>query len=379
MIDTVKLMLAKQYIVMLDKSKFDPDIMNTSRRFFTYVQNPTASELKAGIYKPRLTLANRFNAFGRPEETLTVEFSAPKLLFGNNFEELTDGDFDKVITSLGARLKEMGVYVFDKLLETAPVSSIHYGKNIPLVDYSIPATYIRQLEHVDFNRWLDMSKTDYMNGGIGIKAHSNVHEIAFYDKRMELERAKLSPKRAYEKDNEIQLDLFKEYSVKKPFEVLRMEIRLGRRQKIRKTLADLGIIGTVNFKSVFKSAIAQTVLLSYLKKIEDEYPPLLSYRQNDATSFYTSLLANNPSIRRSTALKFTGARAMLKDLDMRGLRQILGKENKSFWYGFKSEMKSLLPIKEKSTFSLLRSSIEEYSPLRLVDFQDKMLNNVKYS
>jgi hypothetical protein len=37
-----------------------------------------------------------------------------------------------------------------------------------------------------------MSQTDYFNGGSGIKAHSNSHEIAFYDKVQDLKRAKIS-------------------------------------------------------------------------------------------------------------------------------------------------------------------------------------------
>ena len=69
---------------------------------------------------------------------LKIEFSAPKMLFGNNFDELTDSDFPNLLTKLKRTLKEMGVFILEDHLTSAPVSAIHFSKNIPLTDYTIP-------------------------------------------------------------------------------------------------------------------------------------------------------------------------------------------------------------------------------------------------
>ena len=72
MIDTVKLTLDKSMYNITDISKFQKEKMNAARGFFTLVQNPTKTELQNGIYKPRLTLAKRYNVAGIFEPTLSV-------------------------------------------------------------------------------------------------------------------------------------------------------------------------------------------------------------------------------------------------------------------------------------------------------------------
>ena len=252
---------------ILERDKFSPSASGLYDQTSGYhlggrgnmkcTQNPTPAELRAGIYKPRLTVTKRFNKFGSYDIPLKIEFSVPKLVFGNNFDELVDTDFEQTISILNSKLKEMGVYVFEQNLRSAPVSAVHYGKNIALTDYTTPYTYISQLRQVNFNAILDTSQTDYFNGGSGIKAHANTYEIAFYDKLQDLKKAKISPKRAYESDSHVQLGLFETITSKNPFEVLRMEIRLGKRQKIRQIFKQCNLDLEPTFENVFKLSVAQ--------------------------------------------------------------------------------------------------------------------------
>lgn len=70
------------------------------------VQNPTKEDERNGIYKPRLTYIRRWDGIdGR--YTLKIEFSVPKLLYSNNFDELSDSDFPLVIRALKERLLDM--------------------------------------------------------------------------------------------------------------------------------------------------------------------------------------------------------------------------------------------------------------------------------
>ena len=242
MIDTIVLTLRQNMFTIIDHDKFSPSTKGLydqtdyyrlgGRSNMVCKQNPTQSELKIGIYKPRLTITKRFNEYHQFEIMMKVEFSIPKLLFGNNFDEMDGTEFNKAVGLLQQKLKQMSVLVFEKFLINAPVSAIHYSKNIPLTDYSTPYSYLEKIYKTNINEKLDLNQTDFRNEGHSLKYRANSFEIAFYDKLKDLDKARISEKRAEEKDNAIQLNLFEKIKVKKPFEVLRMEARLNKKQKL---------------------------------------------------------------------------------------------------------------------------------------------------
>jgi len=79
---------------------------------------------------PRLTMFKRPSRSG-PVYQLAIEFSAPKLLFGNNFDELEDADFEALLNILQERLLELtGHRFFRRQLAMAEVGSWHPSKNI---------------------------------------------------------------------------------------------------------------------------------------------------------------------------------------------------------------------------------------------------------
>src|ERR1700755_2345509 len=109
MVDTVKLRFSEEQFVIKDGYNFGPS--KSERGIHRPVRNPSPSELRAGLYLPRLTLVRHpVRANGIVTE-LIVEFSAPKLLFGNNFAELADGDFEAVVEKLEQCLDYMGVTI----------------------------------------------------------------------------------------------------------------------------------------------------------------------------------------------------------------------------------------------------------------------------
>ena len=381
MIDTIVLTLNQGMFVVLERDRFTPsaNLLYSEVSGFNRLggranmkctQNPTPYELKIGKYKPRLTLTKRYSAERRFEITLKIEFSVPKLVFGNNFDELSESDFPVVIQKLRLGLRSMGVDAHDENLINAPVSAIHFGKNIPLTDYSIPRSYIAQLAKANYNKSFDMSQTDYFNGGTGMKAHSNSSEIAFYDKLDDLRKAKMSEKRAYEKDYGIQKGLFDNVNLKKPFEVLRMEIRLGKRQKIRQVLSSLGLSLEPTFKNLFSLALCQKVLLHYLVEIERNYPLIIYYDFSDPSHLFSSLIQNNPEMNLTKVLKYTALGLLVKQAGVSGFRAMTGMFGSRAWYELNKDMKQLKDMSEgRSVFGLLRENITNYKPLSRLDFQ----------
>ena len=390
MIDTIVLTLKQGMFTILDHTKFSPSTQGLydatagyyrlgGRSNITCKQNPTPNELKRGIYKPRLTVTKRINRERKFEIPLKIEFSIPKLIYGNNFDELTDNDFLDVIQKLREVLKQMGVYAYESSLTNAPVSSVHYSKNIALTDHTTPYTYIEPLTKLNINKRLDTNRTDFRNEGHSFKYRANSFEIVFYDKMMDLEKAKLSEKRTEEKDNALQLNLFDQLRQTKPLEVLRIEIRLNKRQKINQILKKIGKEVEPTFINLFNQDTAKRVLLHYLNEIEEAYPPLLIYQHDSPKKLFNSLIITNPTIGVSSALKMLGLKMLLNEVGVREFRQMTKQYGYSTWYSLNKEMKKLNKPAEVDTFSVLRQELNKFEPLHLLAFQDQMLNNDKYN
>jgi len=379
MLDTIKLMLSKDMFWVTDKTYFQKETQNALRGYFTLVQNPTKTELKNGIYKPRLTMTKRFNTTGRQEATLSIEFSAPKLLYGNNFDELTNNDFPLVVDKLKEVLKEMGIRVFRKLLLSAPVSAIHYSKNIPLTDGTTPHYLISKIKEANIQLPLDVNQTDYRNDGHSYKWHSNSYEVAFYDKLKDLEMANKSEKRAIESDNSIQLNLFETFKEKRRLEIMRMEVRLNKRQKIGQLFRTLGIQSVLTLENLFSSSIAQQVLLHYLGELESKRLPLFDYKPTSSKSLLADLVINNPNIGIRKTIQLFGLKQAFDSTSPRDLRNMFGKYGQRSWYRLVAEAKTVKLPTARSPLGIIRENLIRFEPLKLVDFQGTMLNNDKYN
>lgn len=388
MIDTIVLTLRQNMFTIIDHDKFSPSTKGLydqtnyyrlgSRSNMVCKQNPTQSELRVGIYKPRLTITKRFNEYHQFEIMMKVEFSIPKLLFGNNFDELDGSEFNRAVVLLKQKLKQMGVFAFEHFLINAPVSSIHYSKNIPLTDYSTPYSYLEKIYKTNINEKLDLNQTDFRNEGHSLKYRANSFEIAFYDKLKDLDKAKISEKRAEEEDNALQLNLFETIKIRKPFEVLRMEVRLNKKQKLIQILKRIGITYEPTFQSLFKRETAQKILLHYLDEIEQGYPSLLAYTE-EPKDFLTDFIINNPKTGLRKTIQMLGLRTILGKTGIREFREITKRYGNKSWYRLYAETKKIRSPKVVNPFAVLRNSLEDFKPLKLVDFQSNMLNNDKYN
>lgn len=387
MIDTIVLILKQGMFTIMEPDRFEPsarwlndDSISLGGRGYTpSKQNPTPTELKNGIYKPRLTLTKRMNRSRNYEITLKIEFSLPKLIYGNNFDELKDKDFELIIEKLRSILKDMGVMVFTVKLEEALVSAVHYSKNIPLTDGSTPYQYIKKIAEANIKLSLDVNQTDFRNDGHSLKWHANSYEVTFYDKLKDLKAAKISEKRAIERDNVIQLNLFDTLQERTPFEVLRMEVRLGTRQKIRQIIKSIGLDIEPTFKSLFRSQISQRILLCYLHEMESRRPALLDYQNNKPKELLADLIINNPTLGPKRTLQLFGLKQAMELVGMREIRVLFNKYTDRSWYRLIADANKIkLPV-AKDIFGIIRTHLTEFKPLKLVDFQNQMINNDKYN
>ena len=373
MIDTIVLILGPGMFAVTQ-----PDMFTSSARWVNAVhapfgiaskQNPTARELCAGLYKPRLTLTRRLDAQGVSAVSLKIELSLPKLLFGENFSELGTRDFQKVVQKLTEALGNMGVIVTPEVLDQATVAAVHYSKNIPLTDGTTPYHFINKIKDANIKLSLDVNQTDYRNDGHSYRWHCNSYEVIFYDKIKDLEAAKKSGKRAIEKDptslfelrrtgSTLQLPLFDRLRKKKKFEVLRMEVRLNKRDKIKRLFAALGIKSDLTLKGLFKTVIARKVLLHYLDELESKRPAMLDYRAANDKALLTALILNNPDLSSKQILNMFGLKRALESVSIRELRAMF---TKSTSRGFARLMGEATLVKvpvDSNVFGALRRRIK---------------------
>lgn len=382
MTDTVSITLSETDYKILDHNKFSPCtknlyeppyIMVTGRSPFKAINNPTKEDTMKYGYLPRLTLMKALRAGGFTI-FLKVEFSVPKLLYGNNFDEVEEPNFGDICWKLKNALYFMGVEVKDiKKLANANISTIHYSKNIILTDHSTPYTYIKEMQKINVNQWLDTNQTDFRNEGHSFKYRSNDYEVTIYDKLKDLQQAKKSDKKAIEKDNATQLSLFDTYEVKQPFEVLRIEVRIGSRKKLQQILKKYDLQGKErNFNDLFSKEVSKAVLLSTVDDMERNYPKILKTESDTLQKFTIDLQLNNPKLQYSQLLKLIGVKAIIQEVGIREFRKITSKYSNTQWYRLNKEMQALNYGKTNDIFKTVREAVEAFETIKLDNYKDKM-------
>lgn len=279
MIDTIKLMIPEGNFTIGDYELFTPSAKGFYEKPYhskkiKCIYNTPKQYLSKGIYNPKLTLANIWNSEQKRELTLFIEFSIPKLLFGNNFSEITDDDIEKVFNALQNNLKSLNIHINLESLKKSKVVAIHYSKNIELNSCS-SKFIVNILNNINVSKILDITKTDYKNDGIALRFHTNYYELAFYDKIADLRQSKISEKRAIEKDNVLQQGLLLNplFDLK---EVLRMELRLNNRKKIKIILEKCNLnTENINFENLLNKEFAKSMLRYYWSEYVSKSLPTL--------------------------------------------------------------------------------------------------------
>ena len=334
---------------------------------------------KNSSYKPRITLVSKLksqkNYKNKPEKNLKIELSLPKLLFGNNFEELQYKNRFEIFSKLVNVLKEMGITATIEAIANASVSAIHYSKNIPFTDGATPYHFINKIKQTNVKLSLDVNQTDYRNDGHCYKWHCNSYEIVFYDKIKDLEKSKTSEKRALEKENKIQLNLLnnlKKQKKLKKFEVFRMEIRLNKRQKIKQLFKKLNIKADLIFKKLFKPAISKKILLHYLDELENKRPILLDYKTSNEKALLADLIFNNPALGPKKILQIYGLKHALDVMNIGELRQMFSAYNKRSWDRLIADTNKIKLPKVESSFGVIRKHLEKFKPLKKSKYLSKI-------
>lgn len=334
MLDTVVLNIPRHLVLHTesDHRLRGWDLHSRTAAYQKFTKNPPRG-LKDGVYRPRLTGMKRNIGRGQTVSFIKIEFSVPKLLFGNNLEELADTDFPAVVGLLQDRLLEMGLIVKKRDLAYAAVAAFHPSKNIPLTGGYTASLVLRELGKININKKFDLNKTSFRNSGQSLQGYTQSHAVVIYDKIADLAQ---KPKRAIDKDPAPkQLSLFAKLKAKQPtLEILRIEIRLTQKQKINSFLKKLGFPPNPTFAHVFKRDLCQKIVLSYWQTIIEGENLFLFSTERNPKNVLKRLLRLHPKMGAKEAVYHVGLHALCADEGgIRDLRATLEKRQKQrSWY-----------------------------------------------
>jgi hypothetical protein len=269
MLDTVALKIKYPDFKVTNPSLFSPkfdivylmgvNLSMSRNRYWKYVQNPPKNNDYEMRKLPRLTGYMRLNDTGNRNFDLIIEFSIPKLLWGQSLQELSDSDFETIVSILTFELRKMGVELSDQAIRNAIVVRAHFGKNIPLPSPVTAQDALAELYKADIGRGKHINMRHYENGGQALYYYASSCNIIFYDKLRDIATPK---NKAVDKDKFKQEKLLVDSSDNKP-ELLRFEVRFGKQQSLDTALSEvLGKkIKGMLFKDIFNSDLSKRILL----------------------------------------------------------------------------------------------------------------------
>ncbi len=350
MIDTVVLTIPVTKENILDPKRFSPSAYGLFNEpyYTTFIQcklNPSKEQKEKGEYLPRLTLSSRMKN-NQYQVLLRLEFSAPKILFGNNFQEITEDNFIKLISELRYKLFLMSIKLSEDQLVNASVSSVHFCRNVPLQAYVSCSMVINQLEKAgNYNEWLDLDKTSFRNGGQILHMHSDRWEFVIYDKLRDLQRVRLGKNRSVEEDNYSQLDMFKDKCPKQ--EILRLELRINTKQKLRALLSTIGYgksLENITFVNIFKQEISQKLLRYYWGKIQmvTNLPENIKTHSN-IIEISTAIRMEYPEIKDNDLMRLVYGMIFIQEYGTRAFRDYMhwNKERGYKWRKFLNKIEKI--------------------------------------
>lgn len=380
-IDTVTLLLKADQFVILDPAAFtqnankvlDATPYDLGRgKYLSAVCNPAKKDSLAFGYLPYMTLYKGLRAGGLTAG-LRIQFSVPKLIKGNNFDEPDQADFNKACQRLLDGLAHFKIRVWGGIetLKNAPCQVVHYSKNFLLPNLMTSYGAVQEIQKCDVNAWKDISNDRYSNGGYGYKTHSKFHELAFYDKLVEYFNGKKG-KPNYDKDvKQLAFDLFNDVDRKQLPEVLRMEVRFGNPKSLKRALEKARLpTDDISFKTIFRQDYSQKVLISHLEDHYTRYPKITSASVKDELELFSDLYVQNPDRQISTIISAVGLYSLTTKAGMRDLKDIVGHKGSEAFLRFARRANGELKYQAEKpeVYEHLMTELKRFRPVHLADF-----------
>lgn len=381
-IDTVTLLFQADQFALLEPARFTPNatrVLGATHYdlgrggYIPATCNPFKKDTQAFGYLPYLTLYIGLRSGGL-SKGLRVQFSVPKHILGNNFDELDEQDFVQICQRLldGLTYYKVKIWGGIETIKNAPCQVIHYSKNFILPHTMTSNEVLREICKCDVNAWKAVSDDTYSNGGHGYKTHTKYHELAFYDKMTEYFNTKRGQPHYDDDTDQLSFDLFNGIERKVLPEVFRMEVRLGNPRTIKAALKNARLPpNNHTFQTLFQKDYSQKVLQWHLDDYYSRYPKIVAADVENELELLSDLFVQNPDRYISTIMAAIGLHTLNKQSGMRELKDVVGVKGAKAFHRLAKKLNDQLryDMEKPEVFELLSQQLERFEPVRLANFE----------
>ncbi len=186
---------------------------------------------KENGYIPRVKIWEKLDGFGGEViYEMRIELSIPKLMFGNNLQELSEHDMNDVCTKIKESLAQVKIKVMREAIRNAPVSVLHLGKNFLLPEDIHPHEIVDAISKTETTKAYDGARERYGNDGSLARIRSGSREDLFYDKVKDMQKPK---SKALDKEGKDMEKAFLETYALEKVNILRYEHRFARVEPLK--------------------------------------------------------------------------------------------------------------------------------------------------
>lgn len=268
MIDTITLQLKRLEIEEKYLSRFQ-SLKSSKSKTLKYIFNP---DVKKDGYLPRITVKKLEGQKDWYTESIDVEFSAPKILYGTNYFGVNENDYNELLDRLLEKLEFIfnGSPLTKYQIQQSNLKTIAFVFNFILPDrFSRPIEFLKIIPFLDIGKNYNKTKNTYFTeeNELGYCGRIYNKQVGFkiYDKGAELmNNTKTSEE--IETASKIKQGLL-------PIKIVRMEITYQNKFTLKRHLAtrsDKNNKRERHLSEVFSNKLCQSILLESFDKLTNE-------------------------------------------------------------------------------------------------------------
>ncbi len=288
-------------------------------------------------YLPEVTYVNFPNPSAKKEDNgriygYQITFSAPKLLYGNNIEEVTEDQFEEIVDVLYEQLQFLALptEISKQDIKQAKLRRLDYGKNAMIAELMPGEQFCSMLMRSEHTYRSKYAQAQYRHGDL-YRENIKTRSVVVYDKLAEFRNTlKKKPK-----ELNVREQFFLAAEKAHLFQVFRLEVQIQNLNQIAIELERFGVKrADITFERVFSQELAHNVLMRYWKgviKNLDPNPELFSEENIFAT--FNEMTINKGNKTPMNLLATFGLRYLAHKCGLGNVKDIFYREYDSQAWG----------------------------------------------
>lgn len=297
------------------------------------------------FYVPEVKFVRYPNHEGGIINAFTLEASLPKLMWGNNYYEVRDCDFQDIVNKLVLLLDklELPIKITASMIKFATVRRVDYCMNFNFNNGFSMRELSDILNKAEFRQSSSYGKVHYHRGGELYKDEIRERRYIIYDKVKELQASSKKARPAYGENHKTPLEIYNlvQEVHRKGTEVVRHELQITSTKQLKTELKREGYSVLPTFHNIYNGEIAGRLLYRHWSKMVSKLPkrqPLAL----DSTSLLEKMEVIATTQKNKNPIKAFGKLGFTIIVDICGLGKVRELYNAKFnnknWWRTKSDL-----------------------------------------